>query len=129
MPRKIQDTLDNKHKGFVRLNSIYLPFHFELISVWVGKEMSLLDVPEQIADFAPGSEVAIREGEHYTNIILRKHKNLRREYGHYRGHVVLCCAEKGSDIFNPDNRYFLKLSFRDDSDEVTIEKVTDPFKL
>ena len=130
MSTSMLETIKAGKSGFVRKNSIFLPFHFELISVWVGKEMSLLASPDQYVDFCScEGEVGIRTGETYTNLTFRQHKDLVKEFGHYKGHVVLNCAEKGADIFAKDQRHFVKLGFLDDSETVTIELIDDPFDL
>ncbi len=38
----------NGEKGFVIKNSVFLPFHCKGITIWIGKEMSLLSTPDQI---------------------------------------------------------------------------------
>ena len=130
MTRSIETALTEKQNGFVRHNSLFLPFHFELISGWIGKDMSLIARPDHIVDFTGSkSEVGMREGESYTNLVFRNHKDLKKELGHYKGHVVLTVTEKDADIFDSGNRHFLKISFHDDTDEVFTERVDDPFKL
>jgi len=130
MPRSIQSAIDTHLKGFVRFNSVFLPCHFELLSVWVGKEMSLLAKPDVLVDFVgEKAHVGIREGTSFTNLVFRQHKELNRELGRYKGHVVLQVVEKGGDVFDPAARHFLKLGFHDDEDEVSLELIDDPFNL
>jgi hypothetical protein len=130
MARSIKSAIDNKQQGFVVLNSVFLPFHFELISAWIGKEMSLLAKPDMQVDFCQErGSVGVREGETYTNLVFRDHKDLKKEFGHYKGHIVLTVTEKGADIFNPENRHFLQLGFHDDTNTVFIELIDDPFEL
>ncbi len=126
----IQSLREQEVFGFVRQNSIYLPLHFELISAWVGKEMSMVAKPDRLVDFClPQHAVGIREGKSYTNLVFRDHKDLRREFGHYKGHVILSVWEKDADIFNPEGHHYLKLGFHVDSDKVFIELIDDPFDL
>jgi hypothetical protein len=50
-----------KEKGLVIMNSIFLPFHCEIISIWLGKEMSRLSVPELIVDFCDHGDIGVRK--------------------------------------------------------------------
>jgi hypothetical protein len=130
MTRTVKEAMANKAQGFARHNSVFLPCHFELISIWIGKEMSLLSRPDHLVDFCkPGGAIGIREGSSYTNLVFRDHKELNKEFGHYKGHIVLHITEKGGDVFDLEQRHYLRLGFRDDSDGVFIELIDDPFKL
>ena len=130
MSKLIRAAIDAKKNGLLVKNSVFLPFHCELISVWIGKDMSLVARPDVITDFNHAkSEIFIREGEYYTNLVFTHHKDLKKEYGHYKGHVILTCTEKGADIFDPDQRHFVKLSFHDDTDTVYMELIDDPLSL
>jgi len=122
--------MDAKQKGFLIKNSIFLPFHLELLSVWIGKDMSLVSKPDVITDFSDKKgDLHIREGENYTNLIFVNHKELKREYGNYKGHIILFCTEKGDDIFDKTRRHYIKLSFHDDTNNVYMELIDDPFEL
>ncbi len=130
MSKTIKSVIDAKQTGFLIKNSIFLPFHLELLSVWIGKDMSLLSKPDLITDFSyKKGEIFIREGESYTNLIFVNHGDLRREYGNYKGHVILYCTEKGDDIFDETRRHYIKLSVHDDTNAVFMELVDDPFEL
>jgi len=130
MSRTIKNAIDTNQKGFLIKNSIFLPCHFELLSVWIGKDMSLLSKPELLTDFSDhNSQIFIREGESYTNLIFVKHGELRKEYGKYKGHIILYCTEKGDNIFDEKQRHYIKLSLHDDSDEVFMELIDNPFEL
>ena len=130
MSKTIQAVIEAKETGFLLKNSIFLPFHLELLSVWIGKDMSLLSKPDLITDFSyKKGEIFIREGESYTNLIFVNHSDLRREYGNYKGHVILYCTEKGDDIFDETRRHYIKLSVHDDTNAVFMELVDDPFEL
>lgn len=130
MSKTIRSAIESEAKGFVLQNSVYLPCHFELISAWVGKEMSLLARPELLVDFTGEKpDVGLREGESYTNLVFRHHKDLSKEFGHYKGHIILSVTEKGADIFSDEQRHYLKLGFHDDTDQVYMELIDDPFKL
>lgn len=130
MAKLARTAIEAGDKGLLIKNSIFLPFHVELLSVWVGKDMSLLSKPDLITDFTPGNgEISIREGESYTNLVFTHHKDLRKEYGHYKGHIILYGTEKGADIFDPDRRHYMKLSFHHDKEEVDLELIDDPFDL
>lgn len=130
MSKSLVEAIKAGKTGFVRKNSVYVPFHFELISVWLGKEMSLLASPDHYVDFGSfDSDVSIRTGETYTNLIFRQHKDLMKELGHYKGHLVLNVTEKGADIFQADQRHFVRMRFLDDSDVVSMELIDDPFDL
>jgi len=116
--------------GLVFANSLFLPFHLELISIWIGKEMSLLAKPEIIVDLGEDSlDVVLREGVTYTNIVLRRHRDLAHEFGNGKGHVVLYAAEKGSDIFRPENRHYIRISLQKPHKEITFELIDDPYQL
>lgn len=116
-------------KGMVFRNSIFLPFHFELLSVWIGKEMSLLAVPDLLTDFCEGnSELAVREGEQYTNLVFRKSGDLRKELGRCKGHIILHATEKGADIFKEENRHYIKICFAN-KHNLELELEEDPFYL
>ncbi|MBM3422829.1 MAG: hypothetical protein FJY09_06235 [Chlorobi bacterium] len=131
MTKRFTDAVRNGNRGFYIRNSLFFPFHFELISIWLGKEMSLLSAPELIADIADPDILSIREGGGYTNIVFRKWGDLGKELGHHKGHVILHAAEKGDDIFNPDNLHYIKVCFRDTKTyrQVVFELIDDPFSL
>jgi len=129
MSMTIKEAIEAKKSGFVIKNSVFLPFHLEILYLWVGKEMSLLSKPDVITDLSGKGEVMIRKGETYTNLVFLKHEELRREYGKYKGHVILFCTEKGDDIFDVKLRHYVKLSFHDDSDEVFLELIDNPAEL
>lgn len=127
--KRFQDSVRKGEKGFYIRNSVFFPFHFELISIWVGKEMSLLSSPEIITDLADSDELAVREGESFTNLVFRKWNDLGRELGHHNGHMILYAAEKGSDIFNPENRHYIRVSFPEKQKETSFVIIDDPFDL
>ncbi len=130
MSKTIQQSIDAQDKGFLVKNSIFLPFHIDLISVWIGKDMSLLSKPDVLTDFSDQKgDIHLREGESYTNLIFVHHKELKKEYGHYKGHIILYGTEKGADIFDPARRHYIKLSFHDDTNNVYMELIDDPFDL
>lgn len=130
MSKSIHQVVEQKEKGFLIKNSIFLPFHFELLSIWIGKDMSMIAKPDLFTDFSErNGDVHIRESESYTNLIFVSHKDLKREYGHYKGHIILYCTEKGTDIFDAKNRHYVKLSFHDDTNSVYMEIIDDPFDL
>ncbi|NQV42834.1 MAG: hypothetical protein HQ506_10805 [Candidatus Marinimicrobia bacterium] len=130
MSKSIHQAVEQKETGFLIKNSIFLPFHFELLSVWIGKDMSMVSKPDLLTDFSErNGDVHIRESESFTNLIFVSHKDLKREYGHYKGHIILFCTEKDADIFDTHNRHYIKLSFHDDTDSVYMEIIDDPFYL
>ena len=119
----------NEEKGFVIKNSVFLPFHCEIISIWVGKEMSLLSTPDLITDIIDSDVVGIREGEFYTNLVFRKWSDLAKELGHHKGHVILRAAEKGADIFQPENLHYIRIGFYDHQKELSLEIIDNPYDL
>jgi hypothetical protein len=130
MSKTFRQAIESEETGFLIKNSIFLPFHFELLSVWIGKDMSLVSKHDLITDFSEGnSDVHIRESDSFTNLVFVAHKDLKREYGHYKGHIILYCTEKGSDVFDINNRHYIKLSFHDDTNKVYLETIDDPFYL
>lgn len=130
MARKMVETINAGSTGLVFKNSVFLPFHFELISVWVGKEMSFLASPEHYVDFCGcDGDVGIRTGETYTNLIFREYKDLVHEFSKNRGHVVLYCTEKGADLFQKDARHYVKIGFEENSRQTSLELIDDPFDL
>ena len=119
-------------KGFMIRNSVFLPFHCELLTVWIGKEMSLLSAPDLIVDLCNNPDVGIREGESYTNLVFRERGDLRKELGHHKGHIILHAAEKGADIFIGENLHYIRIGFQDHPDkpkEITFELIDNPFHL
>jgi hypothetical protein len=117
-------------KGLVFGNSVFLPFHLELISVWIGKEMSLLSAPDIVVDLCDDNDdVAVREGCTYTNLVFRKYRDLARDLGNDKCHIVLYAAEKGSDIFPAENRHYIRLEFQLRSKEISLDIIDDPFTL
>ncbi|MEC9486223.1 MAG: hypothetical protein UMU76_01815 [Prosthecochloris sp.] len=123
------NAIQHGETGMVFRNSLFLPFHLEILNIWLGKEMSLLAVPDRITDLAPGSsQVAIREGESYTNIVFRKAGDLRKELGHEKGHIVIHAAEKGSDIFQKGNLHYIRIHFSN-KHLLTFEIIEDPYYL
>ena len=130
MSKTIRQAIEAGDKGLLIKNSIFLPFHIELLSVWVGKDMSLVSRPDLFTDFSEKKgDIHIREGESYTNLVFASHKELKKEYGHYKGHIILFGAEKGADIFDENRRHYIKLSFHDDTNNVYMELIDDPFDL
>lgn len=111
-------------------NSLFLPFRLDILHVWVGKEMSLISSPDLITDLCEGSrDIAIREGEAWTNIVLRRYGDLAREFGNDRGHVVLYAAEQGGDLFQQENRHYIRVSFATEGKTLSFGIVEDPFEL
>ena len=130
MSKTIRQAIEAGDNGFLIKNSIFLPFHIELISIWIGKDMSLLSKPDIITDFCDKNcDIQIREGDSYTNLVFKRHKELKKEYGHYKGHIILYGAEKGANIFDEERRHYIKLSFHDDTNNVYMELIDDPFDL
>lgn len=130
MISKIQQVIEGGKKGLIFKNSLYLPFHLELISVWAGKDMSLVAKPDIYTNFHPrNEEVLLREGASYTNLVFLKYKDLQKEFGHHKGHVILYASEKGDDIFDPGKRHYLNLSFPGNNNIVNMELIDDPFLL
>ena len=130
MAKTVRAAIEAGDKGLLIKNSVFLPFHFELLSVWVGMDMSFLSKPDLITDFSSKkAEIFIREGESYTNLLFSHHKELNVEYGHAKGHIILYATEKGADIFDPARRHYIKLSFNHDSDAIDLELIDDPFEL
>lgn len=130
MTKSIKQIIEAGETGLLIKNSIYLPFHLELLSVWIGKDMSMVSKPELLTEFSTGrGDLHIREGESYTNLIFAKHGDLKKEYGHYKGHIILFATEKGADVFAAEERHYIKLSFHDDTTNVYMELIDDPFYL
>ncbi|MCF7798047.1 MAG: hypothetical protein K9N11_02810 [Lentisphaeria bacterium] len=124
------ETIKAGATGLVYKNSVFLPFHFELISIWIGKEMSLLASPEHYVDFCGcDGDVGVRTSESYTNLIFREYKDLVKDFSKNRGHVILYCTEKGDDIFKKNRRHYVKMGFEEDSNQVSLELIDDPFDL
>jgi len=119
----------NGEKGFVIKNSVFLPFHCEIISIWIGKEMSLLSAPDQITDLCESELIGVRVGDSYTNLVFRKWNNLAKELGHDKGHIILHAAEKGSDIFRSENLHYIRISFQDHKKEISLEIIDNPLDL
>jgi hypothetical protein len=124
------EAISNGRTGLVLGNSVFLPFHLELLSIWIGKDMSLLASPEFIVDLCEGSaDVSLREGASYTNIVFRRYHDLVHEFGSGKGHVVLHATEKGADVFIPQNRHYIRIGFVKHHKEITFEHFKDPFEL
>ena len=116
-------------EGMIFRDSVFLPFHLEILSVWVGKEMSLLAVPDVYTDFCEGNgRLAVREGAAYTNLVFRKGGDIRKELGRCKGHIIIQAAEKGSDIFDAENRHYIRVCFTN-KHTLEFELVEDPFYL
>lgn len=121
--------ISNGEKGFTVHNSVFVPFHCEIISIWIGKEMSLLSVPDQITDLGDTEVIGVREGDSYTNLVFRKWGDLVKELGNHKGHIILHAAEKGADIFKSENRHYIKFRFHDHQRSLIFEIINDPFEL
>lgn len=121
--------VNNGETGFAIGNSVYLPFHCEIISIWIGKEMSLISSPDMISDLADEETIAIREGDSFTNLVFRKWGDLARELGNHKGHIILHAAEKGDDIFNSENLHYIRMGFHDHQKELSFKIIDDPFRL
>jgi hypothetical protein len=118
-----------EEKGFVIKNSIFLPFHCEIISIWIGKEMSLLSAPDLITDVTDAEVLGVREGDFYTNLVFRKWSDLPKEFGHHKGHIILRAAEKGADIFKVENLHYIRIGFQDHKKELSFEIIDNPYDL
>jgi hypothetical protein len=119
----------NGETGFAVHNSVYLPFHCEIISIWIGKEMSLLSVPDEIVDLLDAEVIGVREGNSYTNLVFRKRDDLAKELGNHKGHIIFHAAEKGEDIFKAENLHYIKMGFHDHQKRLSFEIINDPFEL
>jgi|FLOH01.1.fsa_nt_gi hypothetical protein len=124
------DAIQHSKHGLVKKNTLFLPFHMELMYIWIGKDMSLLSIPDIITDFySLKAEINVHEDEKYTQIVFLKHSNLHREFDHYKGHIIFHCAEKGADIFLKENRHFIKISFHGDTETIFFELIDNPLNL
>jgi hypothetical protein len=81
--------LSKGEEGFAVHYSVCLPFHCEIIGIRIGKEMSLLSVPDRIIDPGDPEVIGIREGESCTNLVFRKWGDLAKEPGCHKGHIIL----------------------------------------
>ena len=124
------EAITQGRRGLVFGNSLYLPFQLDILTIWVGKEMSMISSPQVIVDLCPGSEdVALRENENWTNIVFRGHGDLVREFGNGKGHVILYAVEKGHDPFVQEHRHYIRVSFAMHAKEISLELIDDPFQL
>jgi hypothetical protein len=121
--------IKNSETGFVIKNSIFLPFHCEIITIWLGKEMSLLSTPDLITDITDADVLGVREGDYYTNLVFRKRSDLVKELGHHKGHIILRAAEKGADIFQTENLHYIRIGFQDHQKELSLEIIDNPYDL
>ncbi|MBZ4219975.1 MAG: hypothetical protein LAC69_07330 [Chlorobium sp.] len=121
--------IKNEEKGFVIKNSVFLPFHCEIITIWIGKEMSLLSAPDLITDVTDAEVLGVREGDFYTNLVFRKWSDLPKELGHHKGHIILRAAEKGADIFKVENLHYIRIGFQDHKKELSFEIIDNPYDL
>ncbi len=121
--------IKNEEKGFVIKNSVFLPFHCEIITIWIGKEMSLLSAPDLITDVTDAEVLGVREGDFYTNLVFRKWNDLSQELGHNKGHIILRAAEKGADIFKVENLHYIRIGFQDHKKELSFEIIDNPYDL
>ncbi len=121
--------IKNEEKGFVIKNSVFLPFHCEIITIWIGKEMSLLSAPDLITDVTDAEVLGVREGDFYTNLVFRKWNDLSKELGHNKGHIILRAAEKGADIFKVENLHYIRIGFQDHKKELSFEIIDNPYDL
>ncbi|NTV15934.1 MAG: hypothetical protein HGB09_00620 [Chlorobiaceae bacterium] len=123
------DAFRNGEKGFVVKNAVFLPFHCEIISIWIGKEMSLLATPEMIVDLSESDILWLREGDSFTNIVFKKWNDLSKELGRHKGHIILRAAEKGADIFKSENIHYIRIGFTEHQKEIFFEIIDDPYDL
>ncbi|NTV06475.1 MAG: hypothetical protein HGA59_08225 [Chlorobiaceae bacterium] len=123
------DAVRNGEKGFVVKNAVFLPFHCEIISIWIGKEMSLLATPEMIVDLSESDILWLREGDSFTNIVFKKWNDLSKELGRHKGHIILRAAEKGADIFKSENIHYIRIGFTEHQKEIFFEIIDDPYDL
>jgi hypothetical protein len=121
--------INAEEKGFVIKNSVFLPFHCEIITIWIGKEMSLLSTPDLITDLTDAEVLGVREGDFYTNLVFRKWSDLAKELGHHKGHIILRAAEKGADIFKVENLHYIRIGFQDHKKELSLEIIDNPYDL
>jgi hypothetical protein len=116
-------------RGFYIRNSLYLPFHCEILSIWVGREMSFIAAPELLCDMMDSEVLALREGDRYTNLVFRKWGDMAKELGNNKGHVILFAAEKGSDLFQAEQRFYIRITFELEPRELSFELLDNPFYL
>ncbi len=121
--------INAEEKGFVIKNSVFLPFHCEIITIWIGKEMSLLSTPDLITDLTDAEVLGVREGDFYTNLVFRKWSDLAKELGHHKGHIILRAAEKGADLFKVENLHYVRIGFLDHKKELSLEIIDNPYDL
>lgn len=123
------NAISNGEQGFYINNSVFLPFHCEIISIWLGKEMSRLSAPDVITDITDTEVLGLREGDFYTNLVFRKRSDLAKELGHHKGHIILRAAEKGTDIFQTENLHYIRIGFHDHEKKLSLEIIDNPFDL
>lgn len=124
------DAIRQGRRGLVFENSMFLPFRLDILHIWIGKEMSLLSSPEVIVDLCEGNgQIALRESDTWTNVVLHRYRDLVREFGDGKGHVVLYAVEKGADPFVPGNRHYIRIAFGIQEKEISFEIIDDPFQL
>jgi hypothetical protein len=123
------NVISNGEQGFYINNSVFLPFHCEIISIWLGKEMSRLSAPDVITDITDAEVLGLREGDFYTNLVFRKRSDLAKELGHHKGHIILRAAEKGTDIFQTENLHYIRIGFHDHEKKLSLEIIDNPFDL
>jgi hypothetical protein len=121
--------ISNGEHGFVIKNSLFLPFHCEIISIWIGKEMTLISTPDFIVDLSDTDIVGIREGFSYTNLVFKKWNDLVKELGYHKGHVILHAAEKESDVFINENLHYIRIGFQAGEKNVSLEVIDSPYDL
>jgi hypothetical protein len=112
----INEALEKKKNGLYYGNRIILPFKCTILKLIYQSEI--------ITDFSEcSSEVVIYEGENFTDIYMKKHKNLKDDISKYEN-IKLIAAEKGSDIFDFSSHVKIILTLNNDH-KIKIEKPTD----
>lgn len=119
----VAEALKAGKKAYTVGHRLILPFHCEFISMTIGLSLSTLSSPDVITDFSmTDKQVTLEEGDYFTDVYFSDYRNLSKEFGRHKGHIILVCCELHDDLFNEANHIRLKLAFRDDSRFVSIKK-------
>jgi hypothetical protein len=110
--RTISEALEQNLHGYTIGRRLSLPFHADLISIIVGKQISHFGGPDVITDFSPSqNEVLAVVHENRTDLYFEKYSSLQSELGHWKGTLIITCCGDSDDLFDETKHRRLVFTF------------------
>lgn len=119
----IKSAISEQRKGKIFGNKLLLPFVADFLCITEEGTGFYTSGNYKVVDFSSSGEIQIEEKNYFTVLYFSKEKDLGKAFGNYKCKISLVCTEKEGNVFDESTYVTLELLFRDDSDEVRIEKV------